>query len=401
MNISNNYKRIDLLLAKFLLANDSGGPLVSYNGQKPVLTGIVSWGIIPCGTPGTPSVYTRVYKFNDWIAQKIESIFQLNFYINRETEKRIDVYEKNGISHAVYASKTHLFYKELPQRKELSYEIENFGRIKSTHSSGIRDLTAIDNTIYSCSMDPNVKSWMFTNTGLVYQRTYDLPRSDRFSSLWSPCMSSCPGPRRDLFATGLDCGTIYVFDSRFRNNPISHYRPHTRDVNSLAMNAEYILSTSLDKTVSVWDQRAGRTMKSITFPGEAHFPTCINMRQDLVFVGTRTWDKSRSWDFPKLHVLNPKDDFKLVKSYSTEHTKSITKVHLTHECLITSSEDGTVRIASLTDPPKPIATLRSEIGGINDMDYLNGTLAVVGSGIKVWCPKLTCSTKRVQRNNNK
>ncbi|XP_071634636.1 F-box/WD repeat-containing protein 9-like [Temnothorax longispinosus] len=307
----------------------------------------------------------------------------------------------NGISHAVYASKTHLFYKELPQRKELSYEIENFGRIKSTHSSGIRDLTAIDNTIYSCSMDPNVKSWMFTNTGLVYQRTYDLPRSDRFSSLWSPCMSSCPGPRRDLFATGLDCGTIYVFDSRFRNNPISHYRPHTRDVNSLAMNAEYILSTSLDKTVSVWDQRAGRTMKSITFPGEAHFPTCINMRQDLVFVGTRTWDKSRSWDFPKLHVLNPKDDFKLVKSYSTEHTKSITKVHLTHECLITSSEDGTVRIASLTDPPKPIATLRSEIGGINDMDYLNGTLAVVGSGIKVWCPKLTCSTKRVQRNNNK
>ncbi|XP_071576061.1 trypsin-like [Temnothorax nylanderi] len=52
---------------------DSGGPLVSYNGQKPVLTGIVSWGIMPCSTPGAPSVYTRVSKFNDWIAQKIGS----------------------------------------------------------------------------------------------------------------------------------------------------------------------------------------------------------------------------------------------------------------------------------------------------------------------------------------
>ncbi|XP_071635452.1 F-box/WD repeat-containing protein 9-like [Temnothorax longispinosus] len=250
-------------------------------------------------------------------------------------------------------------------------------------------MTAIDNTIYSCSMDLDVKSWTLTNTGLVHQRTYGIPRSDRFSSLWPLCMSSCPGPERNLFATGLSSGTICVFDSRSRNNPISHYRPNTSNVNKLTMNMEYILSTSLDKTVSVWDQRAGQIMKSITFPGEAHFPTCINMRQDLVFVGTRTWGTLRSWDFPKLHVLNAKDDFKLVKSYSTEHTKSITKVHLTHECLITSSEDGTVRISSLTDPPKPIATLRSEIGGIHDMDYLNGTLAICGDDdIQVMVPEV-------------
>ncbi|KYN09224.1 Trypsin-1 [Trachymyrmex cornetzi] len=54
-------------------SGDSGGPLISYNGKKSVLTGIVSWGIIPCGTLGAPSVYTRVSKFNDWIAQKINS----------------------------------------------------------------------------------------------------------------------------------------------------------------------------------------------------------------------------------------------------------------------------------------------------------------------------------------
>ncbi|XP_018407061.1 PREDICTED: trypsin-1-like [Cyphomyrmex costatus] len=49
---------------------DSGGPLISYVGGKPVINGIVSWGINPCGTPGAPSVYTRVSSFNNWITQK-------------------------------------------------------------------------------------------------------------------------------------------------------------------------------------------------------------------------------------------------------------------------------------------------------------------------------------------
>ncbi|CAL1685716.1 unnamed protein product [Lasius platythorax] len=52
-------------------SGDSGGPLVSFNGQKPVLNGIVSWGIIPCGTRGAPSVYTRVSSFNTWLQEKM------------------------------------------------------------------------------------------------------------------------------------------------------------------------------------------------------------------------------------------------------------------------------------------------------------------------------------------
>lgn len=88
--------------------------------------------------------------------------------------------------------------------------------------------------------------------------------------------------------------------------------------------------------------------------GEA-FPMCMNMQPDWICVGD---------SIAKLHILNPKDDFKLVKSYATEHTKGITGVHLTHGCLITSSTDGTVRISSPTDPPKPIATLLSGFGEI-------------------------------------
>ncbi|XP_036150167.1 trypsin-1-like, partial [Monomorium pharaonis] len=50
---------------------DSGGPLISVpSGQEPVLTGIASWVVIPCGTKGAPSVYTRVSVFIDWINQR-------------------------------------------------------------------------------------------------------------------------------------------------------------------------------------------------------------------------------------------------------------------------------------------------------------------------------------------
>jgi len=51
------------------LQGDSGGPLIVRDGNRPILIGIVSWGIVPCGTAGAPSVYSRVSKFNSWISQ--------------------------------------------------------------------------------------------------------------------------------------------------------------------------------------------------------------------------------------------------------------------------------------------------------------------------------------------
>lgn len=49
-------------------SGDSGGPLIQANAKgNPELIGVVSWGIVPCGTTGAPSVYTRVSAYNDWI----------------------------------------------------------------------------------------------------------------------------------------------------------------------------------------------------------------------------------------------------------------------------------------------------------------------------------------------
>jgi len=45
---------------------DSGGPIVIRNGTKPILAGVVSWGI-GCGRPEYPGVYARVDKAITWI----------------------------------------------------------------------------------------------------------------------------------------------------------------------------------------------------------------------------------------------------------------------------------------------------------------------------------------------
>ncbi|KAM8927850.1 trypsin-like [Pelodytes ibericus] len=46
---------------------DSGGPLVC-NSK---LHGLTSWGNIPCGQANKPGIYTKVYKYLDWIQGKI------------------------------------------------------------------------------------------------------------------------------------------------------------------------------------------------------------------------------------------------------------------------------------------------------------------------------------------
>ncbi|XP_047113945.1 trypsin-1-like [Schistocerca piceifrons] len=46
-------------------SGDSGGPLA----QDGALIGVVSWGIVPCGSAGAPSVFTRVSAFLDFVNQ--------------------------------------------------------------------------------------------------------------------------------------------------------------------------------------------------------------------------------------------------------------------------------------------------------------------------------------------
>ncbi|XP_024935806.1 uncharacterized protein LOC107274845 [Cephus cinctus] len=55
-------------------SGDSGGPLIRKRSDgKNEIIGIVSWGVVPCGSVGAPSVYTRVSAFNNWISSIVGS----------------------------------------------------------------------------------------------------------------------------------------------------------------------------------------------------------------------------------------------------------------------------------------------------------------------------------------
>ncbi|XP_045532727.1 trypsin-2-like [Pieris brassicae] len=52
-------------------SGDSGGPLSSI----PVIRGIVSWGISPCGIDGGPTVFTNVFEYMDFVKQYSETVY--------------------------------------------------------------------------------------------------------------------------------------------------------------------------------------------------------------------------------------------------------------------------------------------------------------------------------------
>lgn len=244
-------------------------------------------------------------------------------------------------------------------------------RIDAAHNGWIWDLAALDNNVYSCSWDQSVKGWKLINTGLFHFQTYDMIFVGALL-----CIASCP--ELAIFATGSYSKSVLVFDSRTESTPVATYKPHQGTVIRLAMNSQFILSASEDKTVAVWDQRAGKVLKNVTISKES-FPLSMCMQRDAVFVGD---------SIGKLHVLDPRRDFEPVKSYTTEHKNGINGVHITPGCLITSSRDQTVRISSPTDPLQNLTTLSSSYGEIASLDYLNDVLAFSGAdGIDIWRPR--------------
>lgn len=52
---------------------DGGGPLMHAVDGFYTLHGIVSYGPVPCGKIGVPSVYTKVYAYLPWIHSIISS----------------------------------------------------------------------------------------------------------------------------------------------------------------------------------------------------------------------------------------------------------------------------------------------------------------------------------------
>merc|ERR1712062_73362 len=54
---------------------ESGGPLICIKDEKPILHGVVSWGV-RCGERLLPGVYTRVATYAEWIKRETNVSFE-------------------------------------------------------------------------------------------------------------------------------------------------------------------------------------------------------------------------------------------------------------------------------------------------------------------------------------
>ncbi|XP_060807688.1 phenoloxidase-activating enzyme-like [Amyelois transitella] len=57
---------------KDICIGDSGGPLMYQNVKRYELIGIASFGTKPCGTRSVPGVYTKVFRYMEWIVNNIK-----------------------------------------------------------------------------------------------------------------------------------------------------------------------------------------------------------------------------------------------------------------------------------------------------------------------------------------
>lgn len=53
-------------------SGDSGGPLAQKVENETVIVGVVSWGLLLCGVPAKPGVFTSVSLYNDWILEHMQ-----------------------------------------------------------------------------------------------------------------------------------------------------------------------------------------------------------------------------------------------------------------------------------------------------------------------------------------
>ncbi|XP_045485912.1 trypsin-2-like [Pieris rapae] len=60
-------------------SGDSGGPLIEMVSSIPVIRGIVSWGISPCGIEGGPTVFTNVFEYIDFVKKYSDNTSSSNY----------------------------------------------------------------------------------------------------------------------------------------------------------------------------------------------------------------------------------------------------------------------------------------------------------------------------------
>ncbi|XP_050534778.1 F-box/WD repeat-containing protein 9-like [Daktulosphaira vitifoliae] len=252
-----------------------------------------------------------------------------------------------------------------------------------SHTGWIWDLNVYDdNHFLSCSWDSNVKLW---NIGSFSQ---DAEPINTFIADSAVLSVTC---KENFVAAGLYTPKVVAFDPRDCEKRLFELNPHTRCIIELCLVQDYyLISLSEDRTMSVWDLRTHKTVKSMYLAKHgSRFPMCASYYDNVLFVGDSRdymyWLDCANGSFNILETV------KFVKPINESRRRyKLNCIKCTnYGSIITGGNEGAIYIITPTNPPKIIAKIIDSGSEITSIDYQNNTLVVgyVNSSVQVWKKK--------------
>ncbi|XP_022087368.1 F-box/WD repeat-containing protein 9-like [Acanthaster planci] len=233
------------------------------------------------------------------------------------------------------------------------------------HKGWVWHITSQDNIICTSSWDQWIKLWdINADCGFV--------QGFRGSSAFL-----CSVLHQYEVHAGAYDKHVYVFDRRDRHQgSTSKLRLHKMPVLCLASDNDYIISGSEDRTIAVFDRRAGKILKKIELE---KFPMCMSYGLGQLWVGRKDG---------QVTVIDPtQGKFDIVQTYDVGHTSKVTGILHNLGAVITCSVDNSIKIHEPNHDPSTIHTIE-HTSSISSIHLKNDILAAGGSDlcVNIWRP---------------
>ncbi|XP_046544819.1 F-box/WD repeat-containing protein 9-like [Haliotis rubra] len=153
---------------------------------------------------------------------------------------------------------------------------------------------------------------------------------------------------------------------------------HRKPVLCVAVDDQFIITGSEDKTICIYDRRADKNYKRLeldTYP------------LDMSYGNNQLWFGDKQGF---LHLLDTSHGaFDLVEKFDVGHKSKLTGVTHNLGAVYTCSTDHTVKVLEPSRDPGVIATLNSHLDGVTGISYQNRVLASASCDVSIgiWRPR--------------
>lgn len=236
------------------------------------------------------------------------------------------------------------------------------------HKGWVWSMASHGNSLVTGSWDTHIRMWDF-NSGEITASTDVKLKSAILGLYYEP----------NFIAAGGFDKRLYMFDPRAPNEYIrKHY--HSQPILSVAGDDKYIITSSEDKVISVYDRVAGKNFKKMEVE---NFVLSLSYGDGQLWFGDKVG---------KLHVMDARDglfDEEDIKTMEIDHNGRLTSVVHTDGGIFTCSSDSQIKVVEPSLQPGVINTLKVHSGEVARISYQNGVLASAGADISVgvWLPK--------------